>query len=414
LNLIIAIGTSTELTLSNKKSTIRILHVDDDSCLLEISKQILSMENNFQIDIATSVDEGLKKIEYIHYDAVISDYEMPVKNGLQFLQELREQKNDIPFVLFTGKGREDVAIRALNLGSDRYINKNGSPEVVYCELADAVNKTVERKKSMQNLKKSIENYHLLFESIEEGFCILEKTSENSIPMDFRLVQANNAFETQSGIDNVIGKTIREVIPVESAEWVETFDTVLKTGKPIRFECSLSTDGRWLELFAFKVKDDTNNHVSVLFKDISERKKSEEKLKNSEKKYREIAESLPEIVFEANEANKVTFMNKRGLEILGYSMDELMERRLTDFLIPTNNIQKLEQELNIKNQIENAKAKKYKVLNKQGTSFPAIMFTDQTARQESKSTLRGVIINMSETVKEQEEMTLLNEKLRVEG
>ena len=55
-----------------------------------------------------------------------------------------------------------------------------------------------------------------------------------------------------------------------------------------------------------------------------------------------------------------------------------------------------------------------MLNKQGTSFPAIMFTDQTPQQESKSTLRGVIINMSETVKEQEEMTLLNEKLRVEG
>ena len=352
-----AIGTSTELTLSNKKSTIRILHVDDDSCLLEISKQILSMENNFQIDIATSVDEGLKKIESIHYDAVISDYEMPVKNGLQFLQELREQKNDIPFVLFTGKGREDVAIKALNLGSDRYINKNGSPEVVYCELADAVNKTVERKKSMQNLKKSIENYHLLFESIDEGFCILEKTSENSIPMDFRLVQANNAFESQSGIDNVLGKTIREVIPGESEEWVETFDTVLKTGKPIRFECSISTDGRWLELFAFKVKDDTNNHVAVLFKDISERKKSEEKLKNSEKKYRELAESLPEIVFEADEAKKVTFMNKRGLEILGYSMNELMERRLTDFVNSYKQYSKIRTRTEYKKSDRKCKSKK---------------------------------------------------------
>ena len=414
MNLNIKLVDAAELTFSNKKSNIRILHVDDDSGLLEISKQILSMENNFQIDIATSVDEGLKKMKTIHYDAVISDYEMPVKNGLHFLQELREKKNDIPFVLFTGKGREDVAIKALNLGSDRYINKNGSPDVVYCELADAINKTVERKKSMQNLNKSTENYRLLFESIDEGFCILEKINKTGESPDFLYVQVNKAFETQSGVLNVLGKTIHEAVMGESEEWGEIYDTVLRTGKPIRFERNLLTNGRWLELYAFKVEDDTNNHVAVLFKDISERKKSEEKLKNSEKKYRELADSLPEIVFEADEAKKVTFMNKRGLEILGYSMNELMERRLTDFVIPTSNIQKLEQELNIKNEEEGAKVKKYKVLNKQGTSFPAIMFTDQTPQQESKSILRGVIINMSETVKEQEEMTLLNEKLRVEG
>jgi PAS domain S-box-containing protein len=405
---------STELALSKKMSNIRILHVDDDSCLLEVSKQVLSMGNNFEIDDATSVDEGLKKMETIHYDAVISDYEMPVKNGLQFLQELRDQKNDIPFVLFTGKGREDVAIKALNLGSDRYINKNGSPEVVYSELADAINKTVERKKSTHDLKKSTKNYRLLFESIDEGFCILEKTNKTCEPMDFLFIQANKAFETQSGVHNVLGKTLREVVPGEPEEWVETYDTVLRTGKPTRFERVLSTKGRWLELHAFKVEDDTNNHVAVLFKDISERKKSEEKLKNSEKKYRELAESLPEIVFETDEAKKVTFMNKRGLEILGYSMNELLERRLTDFVIPTSNNQKLEQELNRKNQEEEAKVKKYNVLSKEGNSFPAIMFTDLTSQQESKSVLRGVIINMSETVKEQEEMALLNEKLRVEG
>ena len=67
---------------SNIKKLIRILHVDDDLCLLEVSKQILSMENNFDIDNATSVDEATKKMEKESYDAVISDYEMPQKNGL--------------------------------------------------------------------------------------------------------------------------------------------------------------------------------------------------------------------------------------------------------------------------------------------------------------------------------------------
>jgi PAS domain S-box-containing protein len=414
LNLNIKLADAAELALSNKKSKIRILHVDDDPCFLEVTKQLLTIENNFEIDIVTSVNEAHKKMKNQTYDAIVSDYEMPQKNGLEFLKELREQENEIPFILFTGKGREEVIVKALNLGSDRYINKNGSPEVVYCELADAINKTVERKKSIQKLKTSTENYRLLFESIDEGFCILEKINKTEESPDFLYIQVNNAFETQSGVHNVLGKTIREVLPGESEEWFETYENVLRTGKPIRFERYLSTKGRWLELYVFKVEDETNNHVAVLFKDISERKKSEEILKNSEKKYRELAEALPEIVFETDETKKVTFMNKRGLEILGYSINELMERRLTDFVIPTGNNQKLEQELERKNQEEEAKVKKYKVLNKEGTSFPAIMFTDQTPQEENKSGLRGVIINMSDTIKEQEKITLLNEKLRVEG
>ena len=116
------------MAASNKKNVVRVLHVDDDLCLLEVSKQILSFENNFDIDNVTSVDEAIKKMEKEFYDAVVSDYEMPQKNGLDFLKELREQKNDIAFILFTGKGREDVAVKALNLGADSYINKNGSPK----------------------------------------------------------------------------------------------------------------------------------------------------------------------------------------------------------------------------------------------------------------------------------------------
>ena len=110
------------------------------------------------------------------YDVVVSDYEMPLKNGLEFLKELREQKNDIPFILFTGKGREDVAVKALNLGADSYINKNGSPETVYCELADAINKTVERKKSRKLLAKSESKYRTLVENSLQGISITASSS----------------------------------------------------------------------------------------------------------------------------------------------------------------------------------------------------------------------------------------------
>jgi DNA-binding NtrC family response regulator len=157
----------------NEEDYLRILHVDDDICFLEVSRQILEMEGKFEIDNATSVDEAFQKLGAKSYDVVISDYEMPSKNGLDFLHELREQKNNIAFIIFTGRGREEVAVKALNLGADSYINKNGSPETVYCELADAINKTVERKKSKQLLVESEMKYRTVVEKSLQGILIIK-------------------------------------------------------------------------------------------------------------------------------------------------------------------------------------------------------------------------------------------------
>jgi DNA-binding NtrC family response regulator len=137
-----------ELAASNKKSAIHVLHVDDDPSLQEITKlMLLDLDCSFEIDCACCVDEAFKKLAVGNYDVVISDYEMPQKEGLQFLKELREQKNGIPFILFTGKGREEVAIKALNLGADAYHNKQGSPDTVYGELAHSIRQSIERKKA---------------------------------------------------------------------------------------------------------------------------------------------------------------------------------------------------------------------------------------------------------------------------
>ena len=112
-----------DLAPLKQKGVIQVLHVDDDLSFLEISEQIMRDMGNFKIENACCADEALKKLSSGNYDIVISDYEMPQKNGLQLLRELREQKNEIPFILFTGRGREEIAVQALNLGADRYINK---------------------------------------------------------------------------------------------------------------------------------------------------------------------------------------------------------------------------------------------------------------------------------------------------
>ena len=107
---------------------------------------------NFEVDFAFCVDEAIKKLSTGNYDCVVSDYEMPQKDGLQFLKELRKQNNKIPFILFTGKGREEVAIMALNLGADGYYDKHGTTETVYGELAHGIRQSVEHKQTETELK----------------------------------------------------------------------------------------------------------------------------------------------------------------------------------------------------------------------------------------------------------------------
>ena len=88
-----------DLAPSNQKSAIHVLHVDDDPSMLEISKQILMDMGNFEIDNAVCVDDAFKKMEKQTFDAIVSDYEMPLKNGLEFLKEQRAaQRNSFYFI----------------------------------------------------------------------------------------------------------------------------------------------------------------------------------------------------------------------------------------------------------------------------------------------------------------------------
>src|SRR4030043_1261611 len=114
----------------NEKKPISVLHVDNELGLLKVVKRCLELQGPFHVDTAGSVEEALAKLEKEQYDAVISDYQMPKKDGLEFLEMLRKNGNTIPFIIFTGKGREEVALRAWSLGGDHYVNKAGDPETV--------------------------------------------------------------------------------------------------------------------------------------------------------------------------------------------------------------------------------------------------------------------------------------------
>lgn len=140
---------------------IKVLHVDDEASLLSTAKQILEMQGNFAVETATSVDEALEKMKEKTFDVIISDYQMPSRDGLEFLKELRQNRDKTPFIMFTGKGREEVAIEALNLGADRYINKTGNPRTVYGELTHGINQIVKSQRMTEHASEASEQMHLM-------------------------------------------------------------------------------------------------------------------------------------------------------------------------------------------------------------------------------------------------------------
>jgi PAS domain S-box-containing protein len=131
-----------------------VLYLDDDPALLDLAKIFLEMSGNLKIDTVLSVGEALDKTQHRNYDGIISDYEMPAINGIDFLRYIRLHHPDLPFVLFTGKGREEIAIEALNNGADFYLQKGGPPKSQFAELEYNLIHAIDRRRVREDLKES--------------------------------------------------------------------------------------------------------------------------------------------------------------------------------------------------------------------------------------------------------------------
>lgn len=113
------------------------------------AKIYLEKEND-ELDVTTAVSgsEALDHLKNGRFDAVVSDYKMPQMNGLDLLEKIRESDDDVPFILYTGRGKEEVAMKALNLGADRYLHhKGGTPKTRYRVLAENIREVIEENKS---------------------------------------------------------------------------------------------------------------------------------------------------------------------------------------------------------------------------------------------------------------------------
>jgi signal transduction histidine kinase/ActR/RegA family two-component response regulator len=138
----------------------------------------------------------------------------------------------------------------------------------------------EAQRARERLLESEARFRVLFESIDEGFCIIEVLfDDEDEPVDYRFLVTNPAFVTQTGLVGAEGKRMRELAPKHEEHWFETYGKIARTGEPARFQNRAEQLHRWYDVYAFRVGEPDDRHVAILFNDITRSKESEEALRD---------------------------------------------------------------------------------------------------------------------------------------
>jgi PAS domain S-box-containing protein len=314
----------------------KVLHVDDDRDILWLAKLYLEKEDDrLEIETAESAEEALKRLNQKDFDLVISDYAMPKINGLEFLQKLRE-RSDIPFILFTGKGREEVAMKALNLGADRYLRKSHDVETQYKMLAEDVVQLVHLHQAEEDLKRSQERLELALKGARAGL------------WDWFLDTGKCVYNEQYA--KMLGYSLDELQPSTKERWrnlchpddAEKSDRIFHehlAGERDTYECELRMkhkNGQWIwvrDRGQVVEWDDEGNpiRVSGTHVDITDKKKAENALRRKTEEQDLLLNSSPTQIWYLKDINTYGAVNEAHARFVGVPKEQLEYSKLDDFL-----------------------------------------------------------------------------------
>lgn len=312
-----------------------------------------------------------------------------------------------------------------------YENTAGSASGIISVGLDVTEKVLAK----QQVAESEKRYRTLFNSMDQGFCIIEMLfDEHNTAVDYRFVETNPVFEKQAGLKNAVGKTMRELASDMEQRWFETYGYVAKTGEPVRFTQEAKALQKWFDVYAFRMAGSETNQVAVLFTDITEKKKWEESLRNHSALIHAIANNATSTLFMMDQDGMCTFINSTGEKMLGYTAEEFKERPMHELVHhhrPDGSFYPREECLLEKAMRDGVTIKAHKELffRKDGSSFPAlcsasplmsngeivsavIEVRDITLEIAAEQALRNNAIELEHKVQERtEELRMTNEQLK---
>lgn len=258
---------------SSGKPLSHLLYVDDEPALLNIGKIYLEMDSEFVVDVASSAYEALSLLNSKSYDAIIADYQMPGMNGIELLKRVRSDGSQIPFIIFTGKGREEVVIEALNNGADFYLQKGGDPVTLYAELVHFTRQSIQMRKIQLDFDEQQQRIH----DLQNAHDMIQ-----SVGPDGRFFYVNRRWLDTLGYQetDVPTLTLFDIIHEECLQYcMETFQRVI-AGENVGIIDAVfrTSDGKKLYVEGIvdcKIVDGRPQYTRGLFKDVTERKRNEQ-------------------------------------------------------------------------------------------------------------------------------------------
>jgi PAS domain S-box-containing protein len=381
-----------------KEKAIRVLHVDDDAGFLAVAKQCLEEQRQLQVDTARSAKEALKKLEHSEYDVIVSDYQMPEKNGLELMKELRQKGNDVPFILFTCKGKEEIAVEALNSGVYRYVGKGGNAETTYAELKHAIFDAVRGKKAEKLLREAENRLRQITENMQDLLLLLDK--------NLIITYASSSYKSILGYapNEMIGKQVYDFVhPDDLPTVIEATRKAFKDRSIGKIEArARHADGGYLLLEGIgKVLVDEKGKVTgalMTSRDITARRKMEQTLRESEEKYRRLFEEAMDAIFIADADTGILIdCNRAATELTGRSKSEIIGKHQRFLHLPEESAGKFSKTFQKHRTSKEGSVVEDQIVTKSG-EIRDVTIKSNLFEVKGKRMLRGVFRDITESKK----------------
>jgi PAS domain S-box-containing protein len=329
---------------------VRVLIIDDELALAELAKDFIGSLAGMGAEISISAAKGLEMMRAQAFDALVCDYQMPVMDGLSLLKLLRGNGNDIPFILFTGRGREEVVIEALNSGADFYLQKGGNPAAQFTELAHMIRVAVERKRATEALRTSESRLNLALEGASEGLWDLDlRTGEAYLSPRFHAILG---FET-GGLPNKWDAWVSMIHADDREKVLAEMRGALAAGKAeIRSEYRIRNSGgeySWILAKGKAIGFSEGKAVRLVgtISDITERKQMELAMSEMTRRLRDFVDNAPLGTFQTSVEGRILDANPALARMMGYAsprelMDEITDLATQVYLDPVDRREVLRQ------------------------------------------------------------------------